>query len=164
MLCPRVACVKNAASYVAIAFRDILTRRKTMAEQETATETTAAPETNGRRVWFEICNCGAPLGNHGYFYSAVGGKCPYPTGSMEAAEPLVTFLTEKENLTDEEVAALQQEIVAANLQDKAGDTERAMHEERNRKEDEARFQRVSLDEFIAELLADGDADPPQIPE
>ncbi|MGB7957887.1 MAG: hypothetical protein WCF77_03555 [Minisyncoccia bacterium] len=115
--------------------------------EHTATET-AAPKANERRVWFEICNCGA-LGSHGHFYSLVGGKCPYPTASMEAAEPLVTFLTEKESLTDEEIAVLRQEIAAANLQDEAGDVERAMHEERNQA---ATVERVSFEEFLAELF------------
>lgn len=67
-----------------------------------------------KKVYFQVCDCGGKIGTHGYFYTPMG-RCPWPTASMEAAEPMIKSYVEDFQLTTDEANVLRAELVAAQL-------------------------------------------------
>jgi hypothetical protein len=121
MLSHRVACVKDAAA--TSRWRDHLEKQESdMTKRKTVPKTKEQ-----RRIWFEKCDCKKKeQGAHGYFHTSYKGRCPWPTASIETAEPLLKSLAKEAGLTAHEVHEVRAQLHVAGLAEKMGETEGLM--------------------------------------
>jgi len=81
-----------------------------------------------KRLWFEKCLCDPDKPAHGYFHDSEKGKASVPNMSLETANGVLEEFAKEHGLSSEEVAAVEAEINAAGLPERAGDAEKTLLE------------------------------------